>query len=190
MLSDVSACKCLWASLLISSEYTSVSINAALLHVIHLLSLIISYLSIALPYTPTFPTLAHIGRPTLRANVPFVPTTKYRDKHVLWMSSKRNASKHAQFLTAYGLLSYSVAYLAWSQGVEGIGVHDENVKVPATSVLRLMQAIAASPSLGVRSHEPGSLNHLGSGLDVTKVVKAVLDADGWWDESDWDIIEG
>lgn len=53
-----------------------------------------------------------------------------------------------------------------------------------------MQAIAASPSLGVRSHEPGSLNHLGSGLDVTKVVKAVLDADGSWDESDWDIIEG
>ena len=73
--------------------------------------------------------------------------------------------------------------------MDGIGVKDEGVKVPATLPLALIYATALSPQLGTRSHEPGPLNHLGFGLDVSKVVSAVLDSDGSWEESEWDIVE-
>ena len=68
-------------------------------------------------------------------------------------------------------------------------MHDEGVTISATSVLALLSAIAASSRLGVRSHEPGPLNHLGFGLDVSQVVAAVLDADGTCEESEWDMVE-
>lgn len=105
------------------------------------------------------------------------------------MSSKTTPSKLIQFLTSYALLCHSVAYLAWTQGVEGIGIQDVEVKTPATSLLALLFATARSSRLGIRSHESSSLNHLGFGLDVSNVVSAVLDADGSWEESEWDMVE-
>ncbi len=175
--------------LLTLAEHSSATLNAALSHTVHLLSLLTSYLSLTLPYIPTYPTLPHVGRPSLRANAPLVATTKFRDKHILWMSSKTTPSKLIQFLTSYALLCHSVAYLAWTQGVEGIGIQDVEVKTPATSLLALLFATARSSRLGIRSHESGSLNHLGFGLDVSNVVSAVLDADGSWEESEWDMVE-
>ena len=105
------------------------------------------------------------------------------------MPSKRNLAKHTQYLTAYALLSHSIAYLAWTQGVEGIGILDEGVKTSATAVLALLKAIATSPTLGVLSHEPGPLNHLGFGLDVWKVVSAIIVADATLEDSEWDMVD-
>ncbi|WVR04099.1 hypothetical protein IAU60_001098 [Kwoniella sp. DSM 27419] len=218
--------------------YPSANINAGLTHTVHLLSLITSYLAISLPFVPTPPPpleKAHIGRPIMRANLPFVGTTKWRDKHVLWMSSTASVSskmksrmslsssriltrpnvsaiivkstyKHRQFLTSFALLAFSIAYLAWSQNVPGIGIRDQDdyhddsddeaprrpgphkkgnsspssVLISATSVLELISALAASPSVGRRTHEPGTdhvLKHLGFGLDVAKVVQTVLSSE-------------
>ncbi|OCF34530.1 hypothetical protein I317_03632 [Kwoniella heveanensis CBS 569] len=174
------------ASLLLPSPeafrlYPSVSINAALSHTVHLLSLLTTYLSITLPFLPTPPPpleKRHIGRPIMKANTPFVGTTKWRDRHVLWMSStaslssrlksipssgprsytsssasgassspfaavtslsssriftaqpnisavlEKSMNKHRQFLTSFALLAFSVAYLAYSQGVTSVGILD------------------------------------------------------------------
>ncbi|OCF78373.1 hypothetical protein I204_00313 [Kwoniella mangroviensis CBS 8886] len=213
--------------------YPSTHINAALLHTIHLVSLITSYLSITLPFTPTPPSpfeSRHIGRPTMKASTPFVGTTKWRDKNVLWMSSTasiasklksrgslsaskvfaqpnisgiiaKSMNKHRQFLTSFALFSFSVAYMAWSQGVQGIGIPDgqdyrddsdednpsrtasinpDSILISATSILELIAAISSSPDLGRRTHEPGTshvLRHLGFGLDVAKVVQSVLSSE-------------
>lgn len=131
----------------------------------------------------------------------------------MWLSStlkrrdKTTASwhKYRTFLIAYGLLSHSISYLAWSQDVQGIGVsHDESdsddlslpgVAIPATSILALLNSITKSPALGQRSHEPGGilLRHLGFGLDVTKVVNFILQAEEvrWGDgvSEGWDLVE-
>ncbi|WVF66733.1 hypothetical protein IAT40_001475 [Kwoniella sp. CBS 6097] len=302
--------------------FPSVNINAALSHTIHLLSLLTTYLSITLPFIPTPPPpleKRHIGRPLMRANTPFVGTTKWRDRNVLWMSStasiaskvktsstgsrdsrksikanppqgsmamatstllsmtsnmslqssklfaaqpqpsitavlEKSMNKHRQFLTSFALLSFSVAYLAWSQGVMTVGILDrggdgENLRakdkdrnkdkdkdkedsddenpymfngfskprppsrtqsrqsstptptptptpsnsnsnsnsstmISATSILELIAALAGSPGLGRKTHEPGTshvVQHLGFGLDVAKVVQSVLSAEeGRW----------
>nr|XP_031859084.1 uncharacterized protein CI109_005434 [Kwoniella shandongensis]KAA5526156.1 hypothetical protein CI109_005434 [Kwoniella shandongensis] len=212
--------------------HPSASINGAISHTIHLLSLITSYLSITLPFVPTPPpplSLPHVGRTLVKANTPFLGTTKWRDKHVLWMSSTasiptkirgrdysskvtqpaaaaniitKSMTKHRQFLTSFALLSFSVAYLAWSQGVPGIGIREEDVRdesdeessrpasreadspsavlISATSILELIHALSVSPTLGQKAHEPGAitmLKHLGFGLDVAKVVQIVLTAE-------------
>ncbi|WVQ83499.1 hypothetical protein IAT38_005640 [Cryptococcus sp. DSM 104549] len=156
--------------------HPSANINAAISHTVHLLSLITRYLSITLPFAPTSPPpleLPHVGRPVMKATLPFVSTTRWRDKHVLWMSSTaslasklktrdtrggrdtrdhssrghsaqtqtlqasmtfsnpalspiitRSTGKHRQFLTSFALLAFSIAYLAWSQGVQGVGIRD------------------------------------------------------------------
>jgi len=136
----------------------------------------------------------------IRANLPFLNTTKYRDKVVLWMSSTvtkrdlRSTQKHRQFLTAFGLFAHSIAYLAWSQGVDGIGIVLEErvpeIKISATAVLQLLAEMSRSPKLGERAHEPGTalLSHLGFSLDVNNVVEAVLrhEEDG---EQGWDIVD-
>lgn len=188
----------------------------------------------------------HVGRPLIKANLPFVSTTKWREKHVLWMSSTaslsnkikpqstlpisnlsaqpsicsiiaKSTSKHKQLLVSFALLSFSIAYLAWSQDVPGIGIRgdvndnddvgvlfDEESKIPQgqsvsakssatetplispASILRLIHAIAQSPTLGHRSHDPGgarTLKHLGFGLDVSKLVSTILRAE----ELQWDV---
>ncbi|ODN98039.1 hypothetical protein I350_07681 [Cryptococcus amylolentus CBS 6273] len=222
--------------------HSSYNINAALLHTIHLLSLVTSYLAIDLPYLPLPPPpleKPHIGRPLIKPSLPFVSTTKWRDKHVLWMSSTasiasklktrgeppssakllsnptiagiiaKSSSKQKQFLTSFALLAFSVAYLAWSQDVPGVGIKDADelsptesddetrsrpqscaapdrsaVLISATSILHLIHATALSPTLGHKSHAPGGtrqLGHLGFGLDVAKVVGTVLKAEeGKW----------
>ncbi|WWC87581.1 uncharacterized protein L201_002471 [Kwoniella dendrophila CBS 6074] len=182
------------------------------------------------PLSPPPSESRHIGRPFMKANTPFVSTTKWREKNVLWMSSTasiaskikprnslsaskifsqpnisaiidKSTKKHRQFLTSFALLSFSVAYLAWSQGVQGIGIRegddhcddsDEDnprpasrtsspiIKISATSVLELIAAIANAPLLGQKTHEPGTrsvVRHLGFGLDVAKVVRSVLSAE-------------
>lgn len=199
-------------------------INAALVHTIHLLSLLTGYLSISLPFVPLWPPpleLAHVGRPVMVPNIPLVNTKKYREKHTLWMSTtapaiaksrkggfvplkgsaltnviSRSYHKHRNTLTAFALLAHSVAYLAYTQGVGGIGIpnsyagqresddDDEypmpavsGVLVSATNVLELIALTAESSDLGVRAHEPGTtqmMRHLGFTLDVTKVVEKVL----------------
>lgn len=267
-------------------------INAALKHTLHLLSLLTTYLSISLPFEPTPPppfNLPHVGRPIMKANTPFLGTTKWREKWVLWMSStaatlapqEENASerrkrghpkgeassrapsiaqsiadmsifssgvhstttsssgtlaktlaKHRHFLTAYALLAHSIAYLAWTQGVEGIGLQESSAPadddedgdqdgefstpdrsrsgtpvakrstsslISPTDILNLLAQMATSPQLGRRSHEPGSgpglgLRHMGFGLDVSKVVRSVLDAEGGTDAAEggndgWDMLD-
>ncbi|WVQ77794.1 hypothetical protein IAR50_007484 [Cryptococcus sp. DSM 104548] len=208
--------------------HSSYNINAALLHTIHLLSLITSYLAIDLPFLPLPPPpleKPHIGRPLIKPNLPFVSTTKWRDKHVLWMSSTasiasklksrgdagagagestaellsnptiagivaKSGSKQKQFLTSFALLAFSVAYLAWSQDVAGVGIKDTDepsptesddetfpnlrprhrprpesrtdsaVLISATSILNLIHATALSPTLGHKSHAPGGVRQL------------------------------
>lgn len=185
-------------------EMSSVEINAALSHTIHLLTLVTRYLGLALPFVPTY-SRPHVGRPSMRPNQPFTSTTKFREKNVLWMSSTRQTIKHRHFLTAFALLAHSVAYLAWSQGVRGVGMSGDEadssasegeasastVLIRATSLLELICAVADSPKLGEQSHEPGELRHLGFGLDVTKVVSTVLAAEDahWGDGDDWDLVE-
>ncbi|KIR25881.1 hypothetical protein I309_05321 [Cryptococcus deuterogattii LA55] len=164
--------------------YPSSSINAALSHVIHLVSLITTYLSVSLPFVP-------------------MPPPPFYHPH--------------QLLVSFALLSFSIAYLAWSQDVPGIGIRgdvndnddvgvlfDEESKIPQgqsvsakcsatetalispASILRLIHAIAQSPTLGHRSHDPGgarTLKHLGFGLDVSKLVSTILRAE----ELQWDV---
>jgi hypothetical protein len=127
------------------------------------------YLSIELPYLP-------FGR-TITPNTPHVNTTAFRQAS-LWFSKK--TAKHRAFLTAFALLCHSIAYLAYTQGVSGI--------VP-TSILELLVALSESPTLGVRSHAPGTnqIRHLGFSLDVKEVVASVLrDSPA---ESEWDIVK-
>lgn len=247
------------------------------MHTLHLLSLLTTYLSVSLPFEPTPPpplNLPHVGRPLMKASTPFLGTTRWREKWVLWMSSTaasleakkksrikaespsiaqsignlsifqshetsptsqlssntlaKTLAKHRHFLTAFALLSHSIAYLAWTQGVDGIGLQesaratpgeedeeDESQSItpdqsrsatpiqrrsliPPTDILNLLSLISTSSSLGRRSHEPGSgpgltLRHMGFGLDVSKVVQSVLDAEGGdgLDEvgEGWDMLE-
>lgn len=103
----------------------------------------------------------------------------------------RSNAKYRQFLTAFALLAQSVAYLGWSQGVEGIGVSsggEDNVRIPATSLLRILDEMTREVGLGTRSHEPGTalVRHLGFSLDVVKVVEAIHGPD---DEQGWDIVD-
>ncbi|KAL7419869.1 hypothetical protein Q5752_005785 [Cryptotrichosporon argae] len=275
--------------------HSSLQINAALTHTIHLVSLLTSYLGLALPFLPHYPTRTHIGRPLVSPNLPFVSTTKFRDRHVLWMSStasvakrksasttgsnlrssvlgglgsfaaapapapqpavidKARASKHRDTLVAFALFAHSIAYLAWSQGVPGIGIEEDatsesdepfepdpnslhqsmtdaanpfndppekkqadlqasrtaarartprqsSVLLPATQPLPLLAALADSPTLGHRTHEPAgpdvTVRHLGFNLDVGKLVSSVLDIEGkkWGrkeeEGSEWDLVEG
>jgi hypothetical protein len=108
--------------------------------------------------------------------------------------NSKSIQKHRQFLAAFGLFAHSLAYLAWSQGVDGIGVATEHslseIKVSATAVLQLLFELARSPKLGERAHEPGTtlLGHLGFSLDVAHVVDAVLrhEEEG---ETGWDIVD-
>jgi hypothetical protein len=156
----------------------------------------------------------------MRANAPFLHTTKWRDKHVLWMSStasikksaetrgvaavaavlERSGRKHTATLEAFALLAHAAAYLAYTQGVPGIGLRDtgggrardsddddelpppdtSGVLVSPTSVLHLLALAAESPTLGCRAHEPGTsdtLNHMMFALDVKLLVRAVLRAE-------------
>lgn len=211
-------------------------INAALVHTVHLLSLLTQYLSIALPFVPTPPPpleLPHVGRPLVVPNLPFINTKKFRDRNVLWMSSSAPAiaksrkgggvvamkqtqlagvltkswRKHRATLTSFALLAHSVAYLAFTQGVSGIGIPNatdgrgdsddddypyptaSEVLVSATSILELLALTAESDELGVRAHEPGTSNtisHLGFGLDVSKVVANVLEAE----DARWGVRQG
>ena len=177
---------------ILNEAWPPADVNASLAHIIHLLSLVARYLSITLPFTPAWMFKTHVGRPIIRANIPFLSTTKYREKTVLWMSSTssriskdaRAAQKHRVFLTSYALLCHSVAYLAWSQGIEGVGV-EQGAEI---SPLALIQALSCSPKLGQRAHEPGTslLNHLGFSLDVHQVVAHFL---GPEDDHGWDIVE-
>lgn len=178
----------------------------------------------SLPYNPNYPMKPHIGDPVLSANPPFNPTTEHRDSPSLRMSSTATASnkrrstpsaksKHRSFLTAFALLAHSVAYLAWSQGVEGIGIpyvedgegsdsagerarerrdtedrmDRSEVRIPVTAVLQMLLAMSQSPGLGRKSHEPGTqhVRDLGFSLDVRQVVKSVLAADAArWEEGE------
>lgn len=221
---------------LLTAVHPSAATNAALVHTIHLLSLLTSYLSLALPFEPLWPSGTHIGRPVMGPNVPLLATKKFREKkHILWMSSTapalarsrkggfavlkgsalaavlaRSWAKHRGTLTAFALLAHSIAYLAYTQGVGGIGIADaseedvaEGVLVSATNVLELIALTAESSDLGVRAHEPGTtqtMRHLGFGLDVNKVVESVLVAErARWGgapkgreelSEGWDMLEG
>jgi hypothetical protein len=159
--------------------------------------------------------IPHVGRPTIRANVPLVSTTRFHDEPVLWMSSIARADtgdkpksqlKQRRFLTAYGLLAHSIGYLAYTQGVTAVGIPNpdrpDDVEIPIWSILELINALATSPRLGEFSHEPGGHStapHLLYGLDVAKVVGSILRAEErrWGshklDASDlsegWDLID-
>ena len=192
-------------------------INAALGHTIHLLSLIIRYLSVAIPFYPYQPT-PHIGRPIVKANAPFVSTTRFQDNPVLWMSSTarsdtadkpKSQMKQRRFLTAFGLLAHSIGYLAHSQGTAGVGIPQSDREdqspgglIPVWSILQLIHSLASSPDLGSFTHDPGGQRtspHLLYGLDVAKVVGSVIRAEErrWGnhklDASDlsdgWDLME-
>lgn len=191
---DQLRCECKRSRSLIP-DHTAMT-NAALSHAVHLVSLISRYLSIDLPFPVTFTRQTHVGRPIVRANTPFLNTTKFREKYTLWLSAGarrqdvKAGQKYRHFLTALALFAHSVCYLAWSQGVEGIGVATDegDVRIPATSILQLLEESTQAIHLGERSHEPGTtlVRHLGFSLDVLRVVEAVL---GPEDDSGWDIVD-
>lgn len=208
-----------------ASVYPREHINGVLLHVVDLVILLSQYLAVTLPYTPTFAGLRDVGDPIIRANPPFNSGVEYRDNFVLRMSSTALAStkkrhinsarnKHRAFLTAYALLAHSVAYLAWSQGVTGIGVPqreatddldfteeavapaDTQVSIPVTNILQTLHALIGSALLGRKSHLPGvqQMRDLGFSLDVRQVVTWVLTADdarwgGAEQSEEWDLVE-
>lgn len=149
--------------------YPSASINAALVHTVHLVTLITEYLSVELPYVP-------VDR-TISPNVPHINSSTFRQA-TLWFSKK--GDKYDAFLTAFALLSHSVSYLAYTQGVNGI---------PPTNPLELLVAMTESPTLGFRSHAPGTdqLRSLAFSLDVKHVVASVMREAP--DESEWDIVK-
>ncbi|OXB33524.1 hypothetical protein J007_06808 [Cryptococcus neoformans] len=184
--------------------YPSSSINAALSHVIHLVSLITTYLSISLPFVPMPPPPfyhPHVGRPLMKANLPFVSTTKWREKHVLWMSSTasvsskikpqstpaisnlssqpsicsiiaKSTSKHKQFLVSFALLSFSMAYLAWSQDVPGIGIRgDVNDDDDAGVLFDEESKVAQGHSVSVESSV--TENALISPASVLRLIHAI-----------------
>jgi hypothetical protein len=103
----------------------------------------------------------------MRANAPFVGTTRFHDDPMLWMSSIARADtsdkpksqiKQRRFLTAFGLLAHSIGYLAHTQGVIGVGIptsQNQDVRLAIWSILELVDAVAKSPALGEFSHEPG-----------------------------------
>lgn len=226
MTSDV--CRLHWTrdmAALNASVYPREHINGVLLHIVDLVILLSQYLAVTLPYTPTFVGLQDVGDPIVRANPPFNSGVEYRDTFVLRMSSTALAStkkrhinsarnKHRAFLTAYALLAHSVAYLAWSQGVSGIGVPqrevihdldsneearklpDPQVSIPVTNILQTLHALIESPLLGRKSHLPGvqQMRDLGFSLDVRQVVNWVLAADdarwgGGEQSEEWDLVE-
>jgi hypothetical protein len=128
----------------------------------------------------------------MRANAPFVGTTRFHDDPMLWMSSIARADtsdkpksqiKQRRFLTAVGLLAHSIGYLAHTQGVIGVGIptsQNQDVRLAIWSILELVDAVAKSPALGEFSHEPGGFktsSHLLYGLDVAKVVGSILRAE-------------
>jgi hypothetical protein len=129
-------------------------------HTSHLLSLLTRYLYIALPFEP--------NATKLLPNLPFVGTTKFRDKNALSLTRKHQRA----FYTSYALLSHSVAYLAWTQGVE-----EEDL--PGN-----LYGLIKSSTLGQKSHL--NMRSLGFSLDVNDVVQQVLE-DGL-EEEGWDII--
>lgn len=138
----------------------AVRINAALLHTCHLLSLLTRYLFVALPFDPN-------GAKIL-PNLPFVGTTKFRDKNTLTLTRKHQRA----FYTSYALLSHSVAYLAWTQGVE-------EQDLPGN-----LYGLIESATLGQKSHL--NMRSLGFSLDVNDVVQQVLE-DGL-EEEGWAIV--
>lgn len=122
-------------------------------------------------------------------NLPFVSTTSHRGVNDWHMPPVWDPQKHSSFLTTYALLCHSIAYLAFCVGVEGIGVDSDEVKIPATSPLELLRAMASLPV--VRSHAPGveTLRHLGFGLDVNRVIQTIHHAeDTKWEEG-WQIVD-
>lgn len=71
------------------------------------------------------------------------------------------------------------------------------ILIPAWSILQLLHATSTSLTLGHKSHEPGTqtLAHMGFGLDVSQVVRAVHDVNEqrWGDgeqSEGWDMVEG
>lgn len=124
--------------------------------------------------------------------MPFLNTTKFRDRYVLWLSNSRQGAKanekYRHFLTAFALFAHSIGYLAWSQGVEGIGVDGPGVRISVTSILQLLDETTRAVHLGVRAHEPGTslLNHLGFSLNVLQVVESVT---GPEEDQGWDMVD-
>jgi hypothetical protein len=141
-------------------------INAALQHICHLLDLLTRYLFIALPFDPGADSRRRIQ---LKPNLPFIRTTKYRDKNLLSLSRKNQRG----FYTSYGLLAHSVVYLAWMQGVE-----EEDLGAN-------LYGLVYAPGVA-KSHL--EIKSLGFSLDVNDVVEQVLEECGL-EEEGWALVD-
>lgn len=139
----------------------AIRINASLLHTCHILDLFTRYLFIALPFEPSG------GR--IKSNLPFVASTKFRDKNTLTLTRKHQRA----FYTSYALLLHSVAYLAWTQGIEEGDL--------ATN----LYSIAHGRAVGRKSHL--GMRSLGFSLDVHDVVEQVLEESGF-EEEGWALV--
>ena len=149
-------------------------INAALQHTCHLLDLLTRYLFVAIPFEPSVPSDNRKGRILVQPNLPFIHSTKFREKNYLWLGRKNQRA----FYTSYALLSHSIAYLAWTQGVEGVEQGD---------IAANLNALVHSPNLGAKSHL-GRMRSLGFSLDVNDVVTQVLEDSGL-EEEVWALID-
>lgn len=152
-------------------------VNAALQHTCHLLDLLTRYLFVALPFEPVLSPDARKGRLAMKPNIPFIHTTKFRDKsNTLWFGRKHLAASY----TSFALLAHSVAYLAWTQGVDGV----EEADITANLV-----ALVQSPLLGEKAHL-GRMRSLGFSLDVNDVVGRILEEAGVQGEEGWALVDG
>ena len=142
-------------------------------HTLQLLDLFTRYLSVSLPFEPETRK-----RTLLSPNLPFINTTKYRDKS-LYLYISRTSKSYRSFITSYALLSHAIAYLAWSQGAT------EEMDIGGNLV-----NLVDSPSLGYKSHlGPKRMRGMAFSLDVHDVVAQVLAEAGISDKDEWELVD-
>lgn len=146
-------------------------------HTLQLLDLFTRYLHVSLPFEPETKK-----RLLMVPNLPFINTTKYRDKTLYLHLSRSQSSgqkSYRSFITSYALLSHAIAYLAWTQGA----AEERDI---GGNLVNLVD----SPSLGYKSHlGPKRMRSLAFSLDVHDVVAQVLAEAGINDKDEWELID-
>ncbi|ORY90402.1 UV radiation resistance protein/autophagy-related protein 14 [Syncephalastrum racemosum] len=114
------------------AEYPLEELNATIGHVIHMLTLIVRYLGIKLPYTLLYRGVYPYARDA-NADARLKST-----RHPIFLDSQN----FKRFTLGMGMLNYDIAYLCYTQGVSISMAH-------VTYTLRNLMAACQAPQLGV-----------------------------------------
>ncbi|KAI8985988.1 UV radiation resistance protein and autophagy-related subunit 14-domain-containing protein [Pilobolus umbonatus] len=121
------------------SKYPKEELNAPIGLIIHMLSLIVRYLDIKLPFI-----IFHKGiKPYIKMGVPNVKPWHNYSKMPLFLDDEDKNFR--RFTIGMAMLNYDIAYLCFTQGVE----------IPLSQVANTLQGLLAccnAPELGVHSH--------------------------------------